>query len=773
MKSAISTFSLVAALASPALAQDAPDFTEGSVTFGFQQRDVDTASSKFFEYRDLPDGGIAPDFAFKGKKGAYRYTFFGQDVTQKDQRYHGRFEGQTWAFKADYTGIPHAFGNDGKSILNIVEPNVWRLSDTLQSAWQADLIANRPRVSYAYLYNLVAPTLDEHPADVDVALQRGRTSLSFSLVPGGGNLDVGVTYFHEKRSGARTNNGTAFGFGNVVETWDPIRYVTQDFGVTGSLKGGWGTASVGFNYNDFTDRYDTFLFDNPFRITDSTHPSAYQAPSTATVDGPAHGLASTPPSNSAWTVKGGTTLTFGPKTRLTADAQVGRWTQNEQPFIPFTTNTSITLPDGRDATSTAALPAQHLDGKIEVFALNGFLTTGVGDNLRLNARYRLYKNDNKTPRIRFEEGYTRYDAVWEEIPRITVPNGFESNYLDVYATYDLGTALGVEAGWKLNSVDRTFRETESTTENTLRVAVDVRAGGGLTARGVYEFGTRDFDDYLPVQAEEHSFLEEGPPANHTALRRYDQAKRDRNRLGVQAQWSPGSGKLTVGAAYFWNKDEYDDSPVACNADYHAGDVGDAATYCTGGTTAPLGLMEAKYETFSLDADFSPGEKVNVYAFYSREDVFDYQTGTQSGAAITFDPRWAWTSTVDDKVDSFGAGADFTLVPDRWFLGVLYRFQKVDGRNGFTAGPLARPATTGPVQDIGVYDDTEINHLSGTLKWRFATAWAATLGGWWEKYIYEDEQTGQTLYYMPASFFLNPVNGSYDGWTGYVSLTYRF
>jgi len=771
MKRIVITLALVA-LALPAVAQEDSDFHVGTVTFGLQQFDVDTASSKFFEYRDIPNGGIAPSFSFKGKKGDYRYDFFGEDVTQKDQQYYGKFEGTSWAFRADYTGIPHAFGNEGKSILNIVEPNVWRISDTLQQYHQDTLVANRSQVNYNYLFNVVSPTLDPHPSDINVALQRGRTNLAFSLFPGGGSFDVGVTYFHEKRSGARTNNGTAFGFGNVVETWDPIRYVTQDFGVNASTRGGWGTAFVGFNYNEFTDRYDTFLFENPFRITDSTHPSAYLGPSTSTVDGATYALASTPPSNQAWTLKGGTTLTFGPRTRLTADAQVGQWTQNEQAFIPFTTNTSITLPDGRDATSTSSLPARNLDGKIDVLALNGFFTTGVGDDLRLNARYRLYKNDNKTPRIRFDEGYVRFDAVWEEIPRITVPNGFDSNYLDVYATYDLGSAFGVEAGWKYNKIERTFRETEHTTENTLRLAADVRPGGGFTLRGLYERGSRDFDDYHPVEAEENSFLEAGPPANHTALRRVDQAKRDRDRVGVQAQYSPG-GTFNIGASYFWNKDTYDDSPVSCNADFHDGNVGDSAQFCAGGTTAPLGLMEAEYKTFSVDADLSPSDKVTVYAFYSREDIFDYQTGTQSGASITFNPAFAWTSTVEDKVDSFGAGADFTLVPDKWFLNLFYRYQKVDGNNAFTAGASARPPNVGPVENIANYDDTRISHLSGRVKWQFAPAWAVALGGWWEDYSLADAQTQQTLYYMPASFFLNPVNGDYDGWVSYLNLTYTF
>jgi hypothetical protein len=54
-----------AALALPAVAQEAPDFNTGTVTLGLQQYDVDTVSSKFFEYRDIPQGGTAPNFSFQ------------------------------------------------------------------------------------------------------------------------------------------------------------------------------------------------------------------------------------------------------------------------------------------------------------------------------------------------------------------------------------------------------------------------------------------------------------------------------------------------------------------------------------------------------------------------------------------------------------------------------------------------------------------------------------------------------------------------------------
>jgi hypothetical protein len=80
---------------------------------------------------------------------------------------------------------------------------------------------------------------------------------------------------------------------------------------------------------------------------------------------------------------------------------------------------------------------------------------------------------------------------------------------------------------------------------------------------------------------------------------------------------------------------------------------------------------------------------------------------------------------------------------------------------------------GPVESIPKYDDTEINHLNGNLKWQFTETWAVALGGFWEKYVYKDSQTGQTLYYMPASFFLNPVNGDYRGWVSWLNLTYTF
>jgi len=749
--------------------EEGADFSLSVFTFGVQQRDSDTNSSKFLEYRDIPQGAVVPFFRLQGKTGDFRYDLIGHDVTQKDQRYHGLLEGSQWKVGIDFTGISHSFGNGGTSILIPEAQNdgtQWRLSDTLQESFQSSVEA-APALNYPVLLGIVQPTLDTQPSSIDIKLQRNRTNLAFSLLPQeGGNFNLDVTYFHERRTGDRTNHGTSFGFSNVIETTEPIRYVTQDFGVKASMKGDWGIAFGGLNVNDFSNTYDAFGWDNPWRGSDSTDSRAYLAPGGSSTNGPKTGLLALPPSNEAWTVNGGTTLLFGRRTRLSANAQLGQWKQNEQSFIPYTTNTTIFTPSGEQA-SEAPLPVTALDGKIDVFALNGFFTSKITDNVRLNARYRFYENDNKTPRLRFDEGYVRFDAVWEDIPRISVPYGWNSNYFDVYGTFDAGRILGFEVGYKYNKINREFRETEHTTENTIRAAADLRFGAGVLLRALYEFGNRDFDSYHAAEAEHASFLEPGAPANQTVLRRFDQAGRDRTRAGFQLQWTPDSGIVSVGAAYYRNKDNYDDSPVPC-ADARPQDL----VHCTGGEQAPLGLQEAIYETFSLDVDVTPIEGQTFYAFYSREDIFDFQTGRQSGGTLNFDPASNWSSTVDDTVDSLGAGANITLVEDVWFLDIFYRYQKVDGNNMFTTGPNLR-GPDNPAQDIAAFDDTKLNFVSAQLKFKFAEQWQIAFGGFFEDYELDDVQTGSVLNYMPGSFFINANNGDYQAWVGWLNLTYSF
>ena len=769
------------ALSLPVLAQD--DFDESRVTFGIARKDFDTDSSKFLEYRDLPQGPVAGELWFLGKKGRWRYQVFGRDVTQRDQRYFGFVENGTVRLTAAYLSIPHNFGNGGKTILAPTTPNDWQLSDTLQRAHQEAILGVPGPVNFAFLSNLVAPSLRAAPSNVDLKLLRGRTNLAFRVTPEGSDFEVGVDYFHERRSGTRAANGTSFGFGNVVETPEPLLYVTQDLALRAAYKDDWGTVRAAVRFNDFKNAFDTFTFDNPFRVTDGTDPSAYLAPGSSK-NGAVFGRTSLPPDNKAVTESLGAAVKLGSRTRLTADLTFGQWRQDEDPLLPWTTNTVILTPGGERAT-TAPLPAATADGKVDTLALNAFLHTRLTDDLGVSARYRRYDHDNKTPRYRLEEGYVRFDAVWEEIPRITVPFGYTSDVLDAYATYDFG-AVGLEGGWKHNRMKRTFRETESTTENVFRVAADVRRDW-LALRGIGEFGSRDFDHYDAALAEEHSFLvapgEVPLPANQTVLRRYDQAKRDLTRIGAQVEVSPGSGKFSAFASYMHTKFEYDQEPVECeDLELFPTQV----AFCPGGRQAPLGLVDDGYDTFTLEANLAPSARANVYAFYTWEDGDMLQTGRQSGGSLNFNPNDVWTANITTRGNSFGAGADFTLAPDRWFLGLFGRYQKIDGNNlvsllpGFTsvygANPLLRQCTGGgggTPCEIPEFDDTRLAHVSAWLRYRIDKHWSAGLSVGYEDYGIDDAQTGNALNYMPASFFLQANNRDYQAWLGGLSLTYRW
>ncbi len=774
----------LAALAAPAFSQE--DFDDAEVTLGVLQKDFDTNSSKFLEYRDIPQGPVAPQVSFAGKKGRWRYQVMGKDVTQKDQRYFGFVDNGTVRLTAAYLSVPHNFGNGGTSILRPTTDSNWQLSDALQAAHQGAIAAApSSSVNYAFLSGLVAPSLAAAPANVDLKLMRGRTNLAFTVTPGESDFEVGVTYFHERRSGTRAANGTSFGFGNVVETPEPLLYVTQDVALNGAYKGDWGTLRAAVRFNDFKNSFDTFSFDNPFRVTDGTDPSAYQAPGSASKNGPAFGRTALPPDNKAVTESVGAALKLGESTRLSADVTLGQWTQDQDPLIPWTTNTAIVTPGGENAV-TAPLFATNAGGEADTLALSAFFNTRLTDNLGVTARYRRYDLDNKTPRHRLEEGYVRFDAVWEDIPRITVPYGYTSDTLDAFATYQLG-AVGLEGGWKYNRMKRTFRETEETTENVFRIAADLRRDW-LVLRGIGEFGSRDFDGYDAALAEEHSFISEpgevALPANQTVLRRSDQAKRDLTRLGAQVEVSPGSGKLSAFASYMHTKFEYNQDPVVCeDVDLFTGQ----AAFCPGGQQAPLGLVDDAYDTFTLEANLAASARINAYAFYTWEDGDILQTGRQSGSTLNFNPNDVWSSNTTTKGNSFGGGADFTLVPDKWFLSLFARYQDIDGNNlvslrpGYSTSiygtnPLLQQCASGSGGtpcEIPEFDDTTFTNATAWLRYQFAKRWTAAVGVGFEDYSIDDAQTENAVNYMPASFFLQANNRDYQAWVGGVSFTYRW
>jgi MtrB/PioB family decaheme-associated outer membrane protein len=707
--------------------------------FGLAGVENDTNSSKFREYRAVPGGVLLPFLRFSGDQ-KFRYDVAAWNVLEDDARYLVRAEPGAFSIGASFVKIPHQFGNQARSLLEENARGVLAMSDTLQQTFQRSneqrFAANPSSVNYAYLNALVSPSLEaEDPFDVGLRRDRGQVDLALTR---DAPVEVRLSYFHEKRHGTR-GSGTAFGFNNVVETPEAIDYRTQDLRLSADWPQSWGLVRGALNFNQFVNSIPVQQFDNPFRAVDSTDPSAYQSPSSSSIGGPRFGGLALPPDNQAITGSLGAALKFGRNVRLSADASLGQWTQDED-FIPFSTNTAITTPVR--ATDPAALPARSLGGEINVFSFSSLLSLRPADGLGVTARYRRYDLSNETPRIQFPLGYVRFDGAWRDVPRISVPYGYTNDQLQATASYDFGRA-SLEGGYRYDGMARTFRESEHTTQNTLFASAHVRASDWGVLRATVEQGSREFDHYDYAEAEHASFLAPASPTNLPELRRFDLANKDTTRFTGQLQLSP-SANTTVALAYIRGKDDYDDSTH--------------------------GLLTADNEAFTAEADYTPNERFSVFAFYTRENISSFQRGRQSGSTPSVNAADDWTADLQDKVDSFGGGANVSLAKDLVDLSVTGSWQEVDGNNDLESPPGGTPDLA---TDIPVFDDTRLLTLNAELVWRIQRGWRLAVGGWFEDYEIEDANTTGLAYYVPSSFFLAAIDGAYRAHVLYIRASYSW
>jgi MtrB/PioB family decaheme-associated outer membrane protein len=605
-----------------------------------------------------------------------------------------------------------------------------------------------------------------------VGLQRDRGNLELRLTRNQ-PVDVRLAYFYEDRSGNR-GAGTSFGFGNVVETPEPIDYRTHDISLSAEWAQKWGLLRGGLRFNRFDNKINVQTFDNPFRATDSTDASAYQSPGSASIGGASVGRLALPPDNNSITGSVGFSVKFAGNSRLSGDASYGQWAQDQQ-FIPFTTNTAITVPFR--ATDPSFLPAQSLNGKIDTTTLSAMFSSRPVKGLNLTARYRRYDLNNKTPRLDFSEGYVRFDGVWEDIPRVNVPYGYTNDNAQLTAAYDFPIAdnasLGLEGGYKYDRMARTFRETDDTAQNSVFGSLHVRTSDWMILRGTVEYGKRGYSGLEMERSEEASFMEAGAPANLLAVPelsadpnvqrsfdslgcvngipcniRYDQAAKKLWRANGLLQLMPG-GNTSFAFSYTMGKDDYNETRY--------------------------GLVNSKNWAFNAEADYTPSERFNVFAYYGREDIRSFLRGRQSGALVSFDVRDDWTSDTHDVVDSFGGGLTVGVVKDKADLSVFGTYQKVNGNNDLaaTVGGVAELAKRplGGVLGIAAYDDSKIISISSELGYKLDKTWKLSLGGIYEDYKLDDAFSTGLTFYMPASFFLNGNDGNYRAGSLYLRVSY--
>lgn len=745
-----------------AAAQDAPiGTTGGQVTFGaLGVKDV--SSSKFQEYRDVPKGVSIPFANLFTTGGKVDFNLLAYNVRQGDQRYTGWFNTAAFGLAFDYNQIPHNMGNDGRTIVTELSEGVWGMSEALRLYNQTAITATPTAGRTVLFYDaLLGPSFaTANSVDISATRKRGEFALDLGRkLP----FDLTLSYMREFKTGYRTAGGGGLysAINSVIDVPEPLNEITQDFGVRAAYTFKAGNIHAALLRNIYNNRAETLTIDNPFQAFDS----AYVSSPAPAVGGGSRGRWINAPDNEATTGNVGFLLKFARQTRIGGDLSLARWTQ-DAPFYPYTINSAIVTPAGARADSLSTLQQPSLNGKINTTTMNVTFSSRPVKDLALRAQFRSYDLTNKTTRfvITGDVGGSP-DRTWSVVtPSAGDPYGHATaNVYDnkttrftASASYDVG-ALTLEGQVRTAKLERTSREAETGKDNGFAFAALFHANEWLGVRGTYDQAKRT--------AEGHTVY--GFQA--------DEAERETKRTGIDVELTPAPS-VEVTFAYFRRDVQYTNRPDRVQA---SGGVPVPGALPIPGT--PSGLLEATYDSYTGEINFTPSERVELGAYYTYEkDLTTNQWSSTTGANLNNLINLAGS----DKTNTFGVNAVFQLVPEKWTFSANAMRQKVDGLMDITAREAGSfytpgrttlvPAGTGGAQDIADWDDTELTTVTAQLDYMVAKAWTVSAGYLYEKYDFKDAFTSGDLM-MPQSIliFMKANSGAYDANVVYAKLNYRF
>jgi len=738
---------------------ETPNWFTGNVNLLLLGRD-DVASSKFEEYRVVPKGVSMPVFGLQGSQGGKDFALFGQKIYQADQRYTGRASTPWLGVAFDYNQIPHNMGNDARTIHTETAPGVWSMNATVRKAL-GDAVDAVPTASrtYPFYADLLAPTIAsaEH-SNLSALRKRGDVTFDVSKkLP----FDLAFTYTRDVKTGYRgASAGDILGtVTSSVDVLEPLDEVTQDMGI----RWAWnfekkGNVHASFNRNLYNNQVGALIVDNPFRATDLAYTS------TSLPGGPAQARFSLSPDNEATRGAFGAQYKFARQTLVTADLAFGQWTQNEQ-FLPYTINSAILTPTGAPANSTASLQQQSLNGKIDTASYNFTFVSRPINDFTVRMRYRNYSFKDKSARyVITGDTAGSPDRIWTpaNTPTADEPYGHATanktdssvGHFEAQVSYDLGDL----------TLEGVYRNVQTSWEGRTGSSGTDGKENGYTVAAIYH--TKDWLDlrfHFDDNKRKVSGIETGSVAQLQGVMA-DHAERDQTRVGFDIELMPAD-KYGVTFAYNRRNDDYPNRPFKV----------------PGNSETESGLLEATYDMFSVDFNYTPSTRAELSAFYTYEKVAETnQWVTLTSGALNNVLRYApW-----DKGNTFGINGVFQIVPDKVTFSLLLQQQDVDGFLDITAreaGTFYTPGRTtlipsgqGGAADINDYDDMKQTTALLDLGYAFAKAWVFSLGYAYDKYTTADAfSDGATIFPQSVLFFLKANDGNYTANIAYTRLSYRF
>ena len=733
----------------------------GQVTTGAMGRST-IESSKFTEYRALPNGVSVPFLNLWSKNTDLDFNLSGYNVRQTDQRYTGWLNASGMGLKFDYNQIPHNMGNGAQSMFNESAPGVWTASRSARQALQSAIDAKLPTSTRTFdFYNtLFTPTFASTNA-VDVSGVRKTGSVELNV---GEHLpfDMTLTFRNDRKEGYRGLSGGNFrnALSVVYEAAAPLDEVTNDFGLRLGHKFNSGNVYATFNRNLYNNRAETLVIDNMVQAND--------AASTSSGGGTSRDRFIMAPDNQASTGAAGFLLKFKYQTRISGGVSLSRRTQDAA-FYPYTIDSLTLTPGGVRADNVAALPQKSYGGKVNTTMYNVGFSSRPIDGLGLRAQYRVYNLTDKSDKWIITGDMSQAQSTWNVVtPTTSDPNGHataniydtKSRRFNASATYDFGP-LTVEGQVRSGRLERTNREALKGTESGWAVTGLFHANDLVSFRGTYDDGKRTVSEGETVYGYQ---MDEAPFTN--------------KRTGIDVELTPITG-LDLSFGYFRRNVEYTDRPNRTIVVSGVPKVG-APSF----PNTPSGLLEAKYDSWTGEINYAPTGRVELGAYVTVEkDATTNQWSTTSSSSSTVDSLANKLNYAGlDKTNTYGANAVFQLVPDKHTLTLNAMSQKVNGlmditanaTGSFAAGRAGLNLGSGNAADIGDWDDTKLTTLSAQFDFLLAKAWTLSTGYIYEKYDFKDAFTDNNKIMTTNLIFLTKPNfGDYKASLVYGRLSYRF
>lgn len=297
---------------------------------------------------------------------------------------------------------------------------------------------------------------------------------------------------------------------------------------------------------------------------------------------------------------------------------MGRLTQDDA-FLPYTINPRY---------SDLPLPRSSLDGEVDASTYNliGKIYARLNNRLSFTARGKWDERDNKTP----VDAYTPVITdLFPSKPRYNRPYSYKREVYSADLRYRAHRVIRLSGGARQENLDRTLQAVERTEESTWWGEAKITPNFHSELRFKYESAKRDISDYLQP--------DDGGPTDHPLMRKFNMADRDRDRMLVELDLMP-SESFGINLSYINAEADYDNSE--------------------------LGLQSSNDESYSINLNYAAGKKVNLYAFYTHDDI---DADLLNGPGGNAEP---WNAQTRDRIATFGLGMSANI-NEKSSLGIDY------------------------------------------------------------------------------------------------------